>query len=173
MNAVSSSTSHSANRSRKNEMNTLRIEQIKNNLLPTAWVDKTIRPTVRADKSSDHNKRRSTDTIDHGLTKKIINGHESDVDTEKFNSSDQANVEICKLGNDILSRAKEKRKIFSDLGKSAEQNTKRMDELFALMTLLPERVAEVSNLRSTVSKLHVDESESELSKLQSERDLLQ
>ena len=48
-----------------------------------------------------------------------------------------------------------------------------MDELLALMTLLPERVAEVSNLRSTVSKLHVDESESELSKLQSERDLLQ
>ena len=90
-------------------MNTLRIEQIKNNLLPTALVDKTIRPTVRADKSSDHNKRQSTDTIDHGLTKMIINGHERDMDTKKFTSSDQANVEICKLGNDILRRAKEKR----------------------------------------------------------------
>ena len=77
--------------------------KIKNNLLPTAWVDKTIQPTDRADKSSDHNKRRSTDTIDYALRKMIINGHESDVDTEKFNSSDQANVEICKLGNDILS----------------------------------------------------------------------
>ena len=83
-----------------------------------------IRPTDRADKSSDHNKQRSTDTIDHGLTKMIINGHERDIDTVKFTSSDQANVEISKLGNDILRRAKEKRKIFSDIGKSAEQNTK-------------------------------------------------
>ena len=156
MNTVSSLTPHSANERKKNETNTSRIEQIKNNILSTTWVDRTIRPADRADKSSDHNKRRTTDTIDHGLKKMIINGHECDMDTEKFTNLDHANFEICKFRNEIRRRANEKKKFLSDMGKSAEQNIKRMEELFALKKLLPERDAEVSNLRSTVSKCNTE-----------------
>ena len=81
------------------------------------------------------------------------------MDTTKFINLDRANVEICKFRNEIRRRENEKRKSLSDMGKSAERNAKRMEELFALKKLLPERDAEISNLRSTVFKCNTENEE--------------
>ena len=127
MNTVSSSTPYSANERRKNEMNTSRIDKIKNNIPSTARVNRMRRPVDRADKPSGHNKRQTTDTFDHGL-KMLINGHECDMDTEKYTNLDHANSEIRKFRNEICRRENEKRKFLSDMGKNAERNIKIIEK---------------------------------------------
>ena len=124
MNTVSSSTPHNAAERRKKKMNTSRMDKVKNNIPPTARVDRTRRPVDGADNPSNQNKRRTTNTIDHRVFQMLHYGHDCDMDTAKFTNLDRANTEIRKLQNEINRKEDEKKKLVESMGKSAKRRSR-------------------------------------------------
>ena len=159
MNTVSSWTPHNAAERRKKQMNTSRMDKVKNNIPPTARVDRTRRPVDGADNPSNQNKRRTTNTIDyeklssHRLLQILQYGHDYAMDTTTFTNLDCANTEIRKLRKEIDKREERNIETLKENGRLYAEEVRENGRLTKLLT---ERDAEVTNLKSAVSKIIAD-----------------